>query len=725
MRYLVTSALPYANGPIHFGHVAGAYLPADIFVRYKRLRREEVIYICGTDEHGTPITVNAEKEGIAPKAYADKWHKVLKDSFDRLDIVFDNFSRTTKPHHYELTQKFFKELDANGYIFDKVEPQLYCSKDRLALIDRKLVGKCYVCGHDPARGDECPKCGTALDAKRLIDPRCKICGTPAEYRDSRNWYVDLPKLRPKLDAYLGEAQTRWKPNVMGEIKKYWDDLRPWGITRDLDWGVPVPLPDAKDKVLYVWFDAPIGYISSTIEWAELQGDKELWKKWWFDHENTRLIHFIGKDNIAFHTVRWPAMLLGQTDPYVTPHDVPANEFYNLEGDKFSTSSGWYIDFDHFCDRYPADTLRWTIARGAPETKDSEFTWKDFQAKVNSELLGNFGNFASRVLKFVKDKLGGKIPEARAPRGEPENEAIRKALVAFDEVGRELDRYGVRAATERLLELGSAGNKLLEQREPWKTIKSDPDRCATTMNTAARILETLAVALHPFCPRTAQSLWAQLGHQDKVEQRSWSLAREQPDPAGRAVGSLEQYLFKRVEDAEVAAEVESLKALAEQRRLAAAPKVKSDMEKKVDDKSKPAAPPAGTPAPAATAPVPAPAAAKAPEGGPKADISFDDFGKLEIKVAKVVTCVPVAGADKLYQLEVEIEGGAKRTVVSGIRPFYQAEELVGREVVYLANLAPKKLRGVMSQGMILAAHSADGGAVLLKPEKATFPGSKVS
>ena len=666
MRYLVTSALPYANGPLHFGHIAGAYLPADIFVRFKRLRREDVIYICGTDEHGTPITFNAGKEGITPLAYADRWHEVIKRQFDRLDIVFDNFSRTTKKHHYDLTQQFFTTLKKNGYVFDQLEKRLYCETCKKGLADRFVLGTCYVCGFERARGDECPKCGTALDELKIQDPRCKTCGKPAVVRDSRNWYVDLPKLRPKLEPYITDAFTRWKDNVKGEVNKYWLDLRPWVVTRDLDWGVPVPLPEAKDKVFYVWFDAPIGYISSTIEWS-----RDGWKDWWFDRANTRLIHFIGKDNIAFHAVRWPAMLLGQTDPYLVPYDVPANEFYNLEGGKFSTSEGWYIDFDEFLDRYPQDALRWTIARGAPETRDSEFTWKDFQAKVNAELLGNFGNFASG--------LGGG-----------------------------LERQGVRSAAEHCLKIGYAGNKLFEQREPWKTIKTDPDRCATTLHVAAKILEVLCVALSPFIPRTADRLWTQLGLPGSPRDRGWKDAREPSSPGGRKLGPVE-LLFKKIEDADVEREVAALRARA----------TKKEEKPQVDDK-KPAAP-----APTPGTGTPPPAAAKPAEGGPKADIAFDDFGKLDIKVAKVLTCVPVEGADKLFKLEVEIDGGQKRTVVSGIRPWYKEEELVGREVVYLANLAPKKLRGVLSQGMILAAHSQDGGAVLLKPEKGVFPGSKVS
>jgi methionyl-tRNA synthetase len=704
-RTLVTAALPYANGPIHFGHVAGAYLPADIYVRWKRLKRDEVLFICGTDEHGTPITLNAEKEGISPKAFVDKWHAVIKRAFDKLEIQFDNFSQTTRPHHYELSQKFFLELLENGYIFSETAPQLYCPKDKRGLPDRFVTGTCYKCGFERARGDECPKCGFNLDANLLIDPKCKTCGSPAEVRPSKQWFLDLPKLRPKLEAWLDTKREKWKSNVLGEVKKFLDGLKPRSITRDLDWGVPLPVNDSKGKVLYVWFDAPIGYISSTIEWAQKTGKPDAWKTWWHDTDNTRLIHFIGKDNISFHTVIWPSMLLGQTTRYVLPDEVPANEFYNLEGGKFSTSEGWFIDFDEFLGRYPADALRWTIARTAPEVKDSEFTWRDFQQKVNGELLGNFGNLGARVLKFVRDNYDSKIPIAEAPLGAPENDALAKAHGAFDELGRELERFSVRAGAERLLEIGGAGNKLLEQREPWKLLKTDPARAATAVNTAARILEMLAVALVPYVPRTAERLWGQLGLIGSPTDRAWSDAKDPPDPGGRAIGLVE-HLAKKIEDDEVERGVAALKARAAAKAAATKEKTVSEQPTK--------------PADAAKKPEAAPAAA-----GPKPDATFEDFQKLEIKIAKVLTAAAVSGADKLYQLELEVEGGAKRTVVSGIRPWYTVEQLVGRQVVYLANLAPKKIRGVVSQGMVLAGHGEDGSAVLLKPEKDVFPGSKVS
>ncbi len=746
-RTLVTSALPYANGPIHFGHVAGAYLPADIYVRFLRLRREETLFICGTDEHGTPITVNAEKQGVPPKQFVDQWHEVIGRTFEKLDIRFDNFSQTSLPEHYALSTQFFRNLLARNFIFSDTRAQQHCPRCQRGLPDRFVTGTCYrpECGYTEARGDECPKCGFNLDATKLIDPRCRTCGAPAEVRDSLHWYLDLPKLRERLEPWLAEKQGRWKPNVLGEVKKFLDGLEARAITRDLDWGVPVPLPEGKGKVLYVWFDAPIGYISSTIEWAGRQGKPDAWKEWWLDRDRVRLVHFIGKDNISFHTVIWPGMLLGQPEPYVLPHDVPANEFYNLEGRKFSTSDGWFIDIEEFLGRYPADTLRWTIARGAPETRDSEFTWKDFQAKVNAELLGNFGNLASRLLKFVQERFDGRIPAAQAAQGAPEQEAVAKALQAFAALGQDLERYGVRAGAERLLEIGDAGNKLIEQREPWKTAKSAPDLCATALNTTARILELLAVGLTPYCPNLAGRLWTQLGLAGSPHDRGWQAAPALPDPGQRPIGALE-HLMKRIDDSEVKKGVGALESraasISEEKAGKAGgapapgtpPSVPAATAAPTHPPGSPAAAVPASPGPAApaipassapAAPATAPAPAHAAATGPKPEVSYDEFAKLELVAARVISASVVKGADRLYQLELEVDGGARRTVLSGIRPWYTIEQLVGRSVVYFANLAPKKIRGVMSHGMILAAHGADGAAVLLKPEGDVPPGSKVS
>ncbi|RMG09858.1 MAG: methionine--tRNA ligase [Planctomycetota bacterium] len=702
-RITVTSALPYANGPIHFGHVAGAYLPADIYVRYKRLTGAEVLFVCGTDEHGAPIQINAERAGQSPAEFAARWHEEIKRSFDRLSIRFDNFSRTSRPIHHETTLAFFRALYAGGYIFAKSEDQLHCDHCQRGLPDRYVTGSCPRCGYEAARGDECPKCGHSFEATELGDPRCKTCGRPASKRPSRHWYLDLPKLAPKLETYHAERFPRWRQNVVGEVKKYMADLRPRAITRDLSWGIPVPLEGAEGKVFYVWFDAPIGYISSTREWAVAQGDPEAWRPWWQDPQ-TKLVHFIGKDNIVFHALIFPAMLLGQDEPYILP-DVPANEFLNLEGRKFSTSEGWFISIDEFVAKYPPDTVRWTLTRSAPETRDSEFTYRDFQTRVNAELLGCFGNFVNRMLKFVASRYDGVIPAAEAPFG-PEEEAALAALArGVEEVGQALDGYSSRTAAGRLLEIGYAANKLIEDAQPFKRLKDDPARAATTVNVACRLMESLALLLYPFIPQTSKRIAAQLGLavQDFPGSRRWSDAARPADPAGRRIGKV-KHLFRRIEDETVAAEVEALRARAAGAAQTASPAKEAQSKgakKKKKKKKKKDAP-----------------------SGPRAEIAFEDFAALDLRVARVAAAESVPGADKLLRLELEV-GEERRTVVSGIKAWYTPEDLVGRQVIYLANLAPRKLRGVLSQGMVLAATDEHDAAVLLQPEREVPSGARVS
>lgn len=706
-RYLVTSALPYANGPIHFGHLAGAYLNADIFVRYKRLTGAEVLFVCGTDEHGAPILVNAEKEGSHPREYTDRWHQAIKRSFERVDVTFDHFSRTSRPAHHELTQRFFTRLLERGFVTTAVEDQLYCDTCKRGLPDRFVVGTCPVCGAPESRGDECPK-GHTFDATEVVDPRCRTCDNPASRRPAKHWYLDLPRLKGELAGWYEQQFPRWRPNVVGEVQKFLATARPRNITRDLSWGVPVPLDEATGKVFYVWFDAPIGYISSTRELLEQQGKPaDEWRRWWQD-EGTQLVHFIGKDNIAFHAVIFPGMLAGQREGYVLP-DVPANEFLNLEGRKFSTSGGWFIAIDDFVDRFPADALRWTLTRSAPESRDSDFTYKDFQIKVNTELLGTFGNFASRVLKFVDARHEGLVPAAATAPGEPEQRALEALRAGVAAAGAELDQYSTRNAAEKVLEVGYAANKLIEERQPFKLIKTDPAAAATTINVAVRLLEGLSVLLFPFVPGTATRLWAQLGLEGDPTARRWQDAAEPADPAGRRIGSLEQHLFQRIDDKTVEAEVARLRAGARQ----AAPRAGGGAP--VDEQK------ATTPAPAQ--PPAAPQVGDAPAAKPP--IAYDAFAALDLRVAKVVSAEAVPKADKLLKLELELEGGERRTVLSGIKAWYQPEALVGRQVVYLANLEPKKIRGVMSQGMILAANDLGNTAVLLQPERGVPDGARVS
>lgn len=693
-RFLITSALPYANGPLHFGHIAGAYLPADIFNRYARLAGHETIYICGSDEYGAAISLAAEKAGRSPKEHADIFHNTNKALFDTLNIRFDNFSRTTNKHHAATSQSFFIALRDKGYLTLKETERQYCPSCDRYLPDRFVVGECYICHHEEARGDECPKCGTFLDETKLIHPRCKLYGHPAELRKTSHWQLRLDLLRDKLQAWLDTKKDFWKSNVLSSVQATLNDARPRDITRDLDWGVPVPGQEGEKKVLYVWFDAPIGYLSATIEWAEKRGEPEAWKRWWLDEE-VKLIHFIGKDNITFHCVTWPGMLIEQDVPYILPHDVPANEFFNLEGDKFNKGKGWTIDTEDFFTKYSADALRWTIARNAPETRDSEFTWADFQSRVNAELNDTFGNLVTRILRgFVALKFDGVVPAAELSAGD------LALLAQVDEqhrlVGEALARYQVRKATDAALQLGFLANKYVEDQAPWKSIKKDPARCAACINTGVRVIERLALTLLPFIPDSAELIWAAAGGEGALAEKRWGQLEDR-DPAGRELEPFKNP-FEKISKKQVKQEVEALHERLNKAKEEAVSEPSADA-KKSDDK------PEDT------------------QGGFKPEISYDDFVKLDMRVATVKTCAPVEGADRLLKLDLDV-GGEPRTVVSGIRAFYEPESLVGRQVIYLANLKPRKLRGVMSQGMVLAVNEGDA-AVLLKAEKDCTPGSLVS
>ena len=506
-KYLVTSALPYANGPIHFGHIAGAYLPADIFVRFLRQKREEVIYICGTDEHGVAITINAEKEGVPYKDYVDRHHAAIKEFFDKLDIRFDHFSRTTAPAHHALARKFFLALHKKGFIKAAVEDQFYCAACGRFLADRYVSGSCPKCGAENVRGDECTKCGEWLDPSKIVSPVCKICGRKPEIRRATQYFFDLKAFAPKLKEWL-EARTDWKPNVRNKALSLIEEgLVERAITRDLSWGVPVPLDEAKGKVLYVWFDAPVGYVSATMEWAALRGSPDAWKDWWFDKE-TKLVHFIGKDNIIFHTIIWPAMLMGQDEPYIIPDNVPGNEFYNLEGRQFSKSEGWYIDTADFFSKYGVDALRYAIASNAPETADSQFAWEDFQAR-NNELADSLGNLVNRCFSFIKKNFDGKIPAA----GElsPGDKALLDGFApAFEETGRSYYSYKVRQALSQAMAMAHAANKYVNDMAPWTLRKTDPARCATVLNAAARAIINTAILLYPVIPSSSLKILAKAG-----------------------------------------------------------------------------------------------------------------------------------------------------------------------------------------------------------------------
>lgn len=567
-RYLVTSALPYANGPIHFGHVVGAYLPADVYVRTLRMLGEEVLYVCGTDEHGVAITIGAEAEGVPYVEYVAKWRAVIKSTFDALGIEFDIWSGTSVcPQHAPLAQEFFRRLDSNGYLQQRSGDQLYCERDAMFLADRYVTGTCPSCGYEKARGDECPRCAKWIDPLEFADPTCKVCGSKPVRRTTNHWYLDLPKLR---DEFLGRwaGEHEWKTNVGAFVANQLEEVEPRPITRDMKWGVPLPTDTASNapgstegKVLYVWFDAPIGYVSFTREWAERSGAPDDWKRWW-QSPDTRLVHFIGKDNIPFHCVVFPAMLHGVREQYVLPWHVPANEFYNLEGGKFSTSQGWYIPLDSFFARFDAQSTRFYLLSSSPESKDSEWSWSDFQSCVNSQLADTIGNLITRVLRFVDKHYGGVIPPCTA-QFEPElDRVLLSECGAFSDPSESIRAFKFRRAAEQLVENARVANVFVDKLAPWSLQKSDPTKAAAVLNTCAEWLAYLARWMAPFMPRKAQATWLMLGLEGEVDAQGWPRT---PIPgawrrglAGRRLGTVAG-LFPKLDDATVKAEIDALAA----------------------------------------------------------------------------------------------------------------------------------------------------------------------
>jgi len=710
MRVLVTSALPYANGPLHFGHIAGAYLPADIYVRTRRARGHDVLFLCGTDEHGVAVTLSARQAGVTPRQQVDRWHREIKGVFDRLDIRFDHFSRTATPRHAALTQEFFTHLLGAGWIEPREAEQLWCPKDAMFLPDRYVVGLCPNCGFPGARGDECPRCGAWIDPLQLTAAACRLCGSRPERRTTRHWYLLLDRLQPRLQEYI-DGRSHWKKNVLqfvhGLLRA---GLQPRPITRDLDWGVPVPLPEAAGKVIYVWFDAPIGYVTATQEWAEAQGDPERWRRYWQDGA-TQLVHFIGKDNIPFHCLTFPAMLMGQGGAWKVADDVPANEFFNLEGDKFNTSSGWYIDLDEFFSRYTPDMARWAIARNLPETADAEFTWLDFQAKVNGELNDIYGNFAHRVLTFVHNHFQGAVPPRPRPgKGDDEIEAARRA--APERVAELVESFRIRDAAVEMMNLARAGNRYFDTAAPWTTRRTDLERCGTSLNRCVTVLETLAVISAPFLPDTARRLWAQLGCRGTLADVPWGEAAADHDPALRRLGEVST-LFRKIDDSAIAAETAALHARAARRK-------ESDMS----DTTTPGDP-------ASAAPVPVTPPSTAPDTGAVAapppirpTIGIEDFLKCDFRLGKILAAEKVAGSKRLLKFTIDI-GLEQRTILAGIQENYAPDELIGRTVVVIANLAPRKMMGIESQGMVLAAQ-IDGRLTVLTPlTEGLRPGAQLS
>lgn len=682
-RTLVTAALPYANGPIHLGHLAGAYLPADIYVRYLRLKGEEVIFICGSDEHGVAVTITAEKEGITPQQIVDRYHSMNKDSFEKFGMSFDNYSRTTLPVHHQTGQEFFLELYKQKILIEKSEKQLYCEKDRMFLADRYVEGTCPVCGNPEARGDQCEKCGTWLEQTQLIDPKCKVCGTTPVVRETKHWYLPLGRFQKDLEKYV--ESKKWKENVRSYVDSWLKEgLEDRAITRDLHWGIPVPLQGYENKVIYVWFEAVLGYISSTKELSQKKGDPNLWRRYWQD-EGTRYIAFIGKDNIVFHTLIFPAMLMawneGGKSHYILPDAVPANEFLNFEGKKFSKSRGWGIDLKDFIEIFPSDTLRYALALNLPESRDSDFYWKDFQARVNNELADTLGNFVNRTLQFIQRYYDGKIPTRGGLSG-LDRWAVSQMEEAPEKVGKLFESFKFRDGVVEAMSLARAANKYFNDSEPWKSRKGNPEQCATTVNICAQLTRSLAILLSPVIPFAAEEIWRMLRLEGSPSTAGWNSAAELIVDAGKEIGQL-KILFTKIEDSTIEDQI---------RKTASG-----------DTPEQPAAAPGATPI--------------------KPQITIDDFRKVDLRVAKVISCEKVPKSEKLLRIEVQV-GEEKRQIVAGISKHYKPEDLVGKNVVVVANLAPAKLMGLESNGMLLAASTDNGKLAVLTTESDIDSGSIV-
>ena len=672
-RTLITTALPYANGPVHIGHLAGVYVPADIYARYLRLKGEEVIMIGGSDEHGVPITIKAKKEGVTPQDIVDRYHAIIKKSFEDLGISFDIYSRTTSKIHYETASEFFKTLYDKGEFVEKTSMQLYDEQANQFLADRYVTGTCPHCKNERAYGDQCEACGTSLAATDLINPKSAITGNVPVLKETKHWYLPLDKWEPMLRQWILEEHKEWKPNVYGQCKSWIDmGLQPRAVSRDLDWGVPVPVEGADGKVLYVWFDAPIGYISNTKELLP-----DTWEKWWKDPE-TRMLHFIGKDNIVFHCIVFPAMLKAEGS-YNLPENVPANEFLNLEDDKISTSRNWAVWLHEYLEELPGkqDVLRYVLTANAPETKDNNFTWKDFQARNNSELVAILGNFVNRAMVLVHKYFDGKVP-ACGELTDYDKESMAEVNASIAHLAENLDNFRFREALKDAMNIARVGNKYLADTEPWKLIKIDEERVKTILNIALQLCANLAIAFEPFLPFMSEKLSKQLG----LSQLSWSdLGNFAMLSEGDAIEK-PQLLFEKIEDDVVEAQVNKLLAAKE------ANKLNSWQPEPIQE-----------------------------------NVDFPTFEKVDIRVGKVLECTKVPKADKLLQFKID-DGMGGRTIVSGIAKYYQPEDLVGKEVCFIANFEPRKLKGVMSEGMILSAVNADGSLVVIGPTGEVAPGSKV-
>lgn len=670
-RYTITAALPYTNGPIHIGHLAGVYVPGDIYARYLRQKGKDVAYICGSDEHGVAIPMRAKKEGVTPQDIIDKYNGIIKKSFEDFGISFDNYSRTSAEIHHKTASDFFTKLYNDGEFIEEVTQQLYDEEANQFLADRFVIGTCPKCGNEESYGDQCEKCGTSHNATDLINPKSAITGNVPTLKETKHWFLPLDKHEAFLREWILESHKNdWKPNVLGQCKSWIDDgLRPRAVTRDLDWGIPVPVEGADGKVLYVWFDAPIGYISSTKEWAEREGKnwEDYWKK-----DDTKLVHFIGKDNIVFHCIIFPAMLKAHGD-FILPENVPANEFLNLEGNKLSTSKNWAVWLHEYLEEFPdqQDVLRYTLTANAPENKDNDFTWKDFQAKNNNELVAIFGNFINRVVVLTNKYYNGQVPPA-GELSEIDKDTLEQLQQFPDIIAKSIERYRFREASQEMMNLARLGNKYLADEEPWKVIKVDEERTKTIMNIALQIAAGLAVVSEPFLPFTSAKLKSILNIDNNL---SWNDIAEKDIllPADHQINKAE-LLFSKIEDAAIQTQLDKLEAT-----------------KKANE-----------------------AANKVVEPQ-KETIQFDDFTKMDIRVGTIVAAEKVAKTKKLLKLTVDV-GIDTRTIVSGIAESFKPEDIVGQQVSVLCNLAPRKLRGVESQGMILMADTPDGKLAFVQPSE---------
>lgn len=679
-RTTVTAALPYANGGVHIGHLAGVYVPADIYVRYLRLKKREVVFIGGSDEHGVPITLRAKKEGITPQDVCDRYHKMIKDSFEEFGISFDVYSRTTSETHHKFASDFFRKLYDDGKLTEQVSEQYYDEEAHQFLADRYIMGECPHCGNPNAYGDQCEKCGSDLSPMELKNPHSTISGSQPVMKQTKNWYLPLNEYQEWLKQWILDGHKEWRSNVYGQCKSWLDmDLQPRAMTRDLDWGIPVPVKDAEGKVLYVWFDAPIGYISNTKEMCERDPERfGNWEKWWKDPE-TRLVHFIGKDNIVFHCLIFPTMLKAYGD-YILPDNVPANEFLNLEDDKISTSKNWAVWLHEYLRDFEGkqDVLRYVLTANAPETKDNNFTWKDFQERNNSELVAIYGNFVNRALQLTKKYWDGVVP-ACGELQETDRQAIQEFKDVKTKVEAYLDAFKFREAQKEAMNLARIGNKYITECEPWKVWKTDPERVETILYISLQLVANLSIAFEPFLPFSSRKLrelinmtdydWSELGSTDLLA-------------AGKQLAEPE-LLFEKIEDEAIEAQLQKL----------------ADTKKENEASGYKAEP-------------------------VKAEIPFDDFEKLDIRVGHIVRCEKVKKSKKLLQFTIDDGSGKERTILSGIAAYYEPEQLTGKDVLFVANFAPRKMMGIESQGMILSAVNFDGSLSVTTTLGEVKPGSQV-